>query len=240
MPIDIEDLLNRRTDLSTFVVHLTKDGDKPAKDNLLAILKAGAVKAGQPMGWVREQALEIGGDALESQRVVCFSETPLEHLYAMFAEIKDREVKLQPFGIAFTKVVARRNGANPVWYVNMTPGFDWVVSPALNRLRKRAVRVGLHRDPAGCLFPYIEGMGDWRGSTGRRKEFWWEREWRHVGDFAFHMEDIALVIAPASEHAEFDKISGGRTVDGSWSLERIIAKLSGVAAAGQVTPVSAH
>jgi hypothetical protein len=36
---------------------------------------------------------------------------------------------------ALTKLAARRRGVNPVWYVDMTSGHDWVISPALNQLR---------------------------------------------------------------------------------------------------------
>jgi hypothetical protein len=37
----------------------------------------------------------------------------------MFEEIEDREraIELQPYGLAMTKVIARRFGVNPVWYV---------------------------------------------------------------------------------------------------------------------------
>jgi hypothetical protein len=45
----------------------------------------------------------------------------LEHIYSMFAEIEGRQVRLEPYGVAFTKMTARRLGANPVWYVDMTP-----------------------------------------------------------------------------------------------------------------------
>ena len=47
MSEQIEDLLHRRTDLSTFVVHFTRDSEtgETGKDNLLNILKAGKLKA---------------------------------------------------------------------------------------------------------------------------------------------------------------------------------------------------
>jgi hypothetical protein len=112
----IDEVLQRRGDLSTFVVHLTKDDDRgTAKDRLLSILKARTLKAGRAMGWAKDKLV---GDAagLESQRVVCFSETPLEHIYSMFANIEGRQVRLAPYGVACTKMVARRLGVNPVWY----------------------------------------------------------------------------------------------------------------------------
>lgn len=247
MSVDIRDLLHRRTDLSTFLVHLTKDGENQAKDNLTSILKAKAITAGEPMGWAHSEAEKRATSERDSQRVVCFTETPLEHVYALFADIKGRTTKLAPYGVAFTKIIARGKGANPVWYVDMTPtGRDWVIASALDKLRARALRMGLDRHPAGCLFPFIEGMGDWTASGGTKKEFWWEREWRYVGDFTFTSEEVALVIAPEADHAAFEKLAGGKVVDGTWSLERIIANLTKVSTkmrnvgGGQETPVSAR
>jgi hypothetical protein len=45
------------------------------------------------------------------------------------------------------------------------------------------------------LTPFIEQMGNPSG----RKEFWWEREWRHVGDLSFGTDDIVVVFAPEDE-----------------------------------------
>ena len=35
-----------------------------------------------------------------TQRVVCFSETPLEHTCALFANIANRQVRLRGYGVA--------------------------------------------------------------------------------------------------------------------------------------------
>lgn len=159
----------------------------------------------------------------------------------MFADIRGRTVKLRGYGLAFTKVAARGMGINPVWYIDMTPnGRVWHLAIALNSLRDQAEHAGLDTHPAGELFPFIEGMGDWRGSGGKFKEFWWEREWRHKGDLTFSVSDLALVIAPAADHSDFEAIVGDRVIDGTWGLERIVAKLAGVAAGEQATPVAAR
>ncbi|HXL44015.1 MAG TPA: hypothetical protein VN960_08155 [Gaiellaceae bacterium] len=194
MSVEIREVLNRRTDLSTFVVHLTRD-DTPndyapdafplplpdARANLRSIIEGRALSAGRAMGW----ALGVPGLALndaerESQRVVCFSETPLEHAYSLFSDIRNRAVKLKPYGVAFTKMVARRMGIQPVWYVDMTPGRAWVVSEALNGL-VRAAAGTLNVANIGKMTPFIEGMGTWAGGDPEQREFWWEREWRHHG-----------------------------------------------------------
>lgn len=232
----IAEVLNCRGDLSTFVVHLTRDyDDKDAPANLLSILQTGGIEARSPMGWAKDEAVSLGRAAENSQRVVSFSETPLEHIYSLFADIPYRRIRLQPYGIAFTKMVARRKGVNPVWYVDMTPGRDWQIAKALDALRAEAVASSSFRNhPAARIFPFVERIGTWPAG---QKEFWWEREWRHIGDFYFGLEDVALVLCPEAEHAAFEVIAGRKCVDPGWSLERMIAKLVGLQAA-DVTPFS--
>jgi hypothetical protein len=49
--VAIERLLHRRSDLSTFLVHLTRDrSDDDARDNLLGILAARKVEARRALG----------------------------------------------------------------------------------------------------------------------------------------------------------------------------------------------
>jgi hypothetical protein len=181
----IRDILHRRTDLSTFVVHLTRRlGGVSALDAHASIARTGTLEARMALGWAKEQD-DPGDLTKQSQRVVCFTETPLEHINLIVGPIQGRAIELEPYGVALTKLTARKLGANPVWYVDMTEGRDWVIANTLDQLRDWAVRDALdngrnfHDYPLARLFPFIEQMGTW---TGRNpKEFWWEREWRHVG-----------------------------------------------------------
>jgi hypothetical protein len=72
------------------------------------------------------------------------------------------------------------------------------------------------------------------GTLRYRKEFWWEREWRHVG--TFRLPDHVIVVCPESEFAEFraivdaDEFQSARFVDPYWGLEQIISRLSGYSA----------
>lgn len=226
----IGQVLNRRSDLSTFVVHLTRaSGGTSALANLAAILRDRRLAAKTPMGWAAKAAVQLGPMADLSQRVVCFSETPLEQVYGMYADIPGRQVKLEPFGVAFTKMTARRHGVNPVWYVDMTPGHRWRICEALDLLRDRAVAVGDDKFAGmvgSVLLPFFEGMGTWEGS---QKEFWWEREWRHVGDLTFEIEELAFVIAPTAHHDVLRRVVDRPCIDPEWSLERMIASLAGLA-----------
>jgi hypothetical protein len=155
--MEIAEVLNRRSDLSTFVVHFTRDfGGRQAKANLESILRETTIWAETRMGW-------LGGVPADQQvaaKVVCFSETPLEHAYSLVQ--------------------------------------------------------------AAAVIPFVEQMGTW---TSTEKEFWWEREWRHRGDFSFSAISVTLVFCPEAEIEEMEDF-GWPAVDPSWSLERMIEKLA--------------
>jgi Protein of unknown function (DUF2743). len=227
--VEIGDLLNRRTDLSTFIVHLTRDaGGASAKDNLKSILAGGTIEARKAMGWLGTGVHGLTVAERAGMKVVCFSEVPLEHVYSLFAAIARRGIKLKPYGVAFTKAAARGRGANPVWYVNQSAGFTWQIAPALDQLREagRTHPAGFAASPAAQILPFFESMGTW--SAISRKEFWWEREWRQLGNFTFGRHEIALVLAPVADHAEFEAMGYPNVIDPSWSLERMLAKLLGL------------
>ena len=191
MAPQIEDILRRRTDLSTFLVHLTRSHEnRSAKDRLKTIVKDECLRVGAPMGHAHG-ALADAGVSVESQRCVCFSETPLEHVSLLVEEIEGRECQFEPYGIAITKKQGRAEGVNPVWYGDITPGHDWLSNP-INALVDEAVQYrSFEGSHLARLTPFIEPMGRGKGPKGPyRKEFWWEREshsnrfhethWNHV------------------------------------------------------------
>jgi hypothetical protein len=77
---------------------------------------------------------------------------------------------------------------------------------------------------------YARGLGG-----GYKKEFWWEREWRHLGDF--DLPGKFLVLCPLNEMLEIrDAENEGveehdqlraRFIDPRWGLETIIGHLAG-------------
>ena len=128
-------------------------------------------------------------------------------------------------------------GVNPVWYVGMRWGQDAGLWAALVALREEAQDSGYANATAKAL-PFIEPMYDFREHGGGRHEFWWEREWRHLGDFSFDWPDVALIIAPEVEHALLESKTGRRCINGSWSLERVIAHLARAPEGQQETPMA--
>ncbi|GAA4934663.1 hypothetical protein GCM10023224_14070 [Streptomonospora halophila] len=109
----IEDLLHRRTDLSTFLVHLTRDDRGAARDNLLDILANRTIEARRVYGMATDLAREMP-EIERTQQVACFTETPLEYVWMMCQDISTRGVQLRGYGLAFTKAYARKKGVNPV------------------------------------------------------------------------------------------------------------------------------
>jgi abortive phage resistance protein AbiGi (putative antitoxin) len=251
----IVDLLYRRSDLSTFLLHFTT-----SRENLLSILLERRVEARNAYGMLSRQAA-VNPALADTQRCVCLTEAPLEHAWMMCHEIEGRTHTFAPYGVAFPKVWARREGANPVWYVDITPTHDWLMNP-LNELATIAesdqattvVKDGLGRaiqplqfqatafeaSQVAQIAPFIEQMGTGAGSTYRyHKEFWWEREWRKVGDLWFRWTSVVAAFVPEDEHTDFTRelearhhVSGDLPplLDPRWGLERMIAALRGLPA----------
>lgn len=93
-------------------------------------------------------------------------------------------------------------------------------------------------DPFLQLTPYFETMGP-TATPGEHKEFWWEREWRMVGDYHLgHPRRWVAVLAPEDDHEalraeleerDIDAVWAKRPMlDPSWGLERMIAHLAKV------------
>jgi Putative abortive phage resistance protein AbiGi, antitoxin len=244
MGANIRDVLHRRTDLSTFVVHLTRarsapewDQEQSAKDCLYSIATDRRIRALKAHGWADEQDDENDQNA-QTQRVVCFSETPLEHINSLVTPIAQRKVALAEWGLVITKMVARQAGVNPIWYVDQTTAqyAQWEISKAVDDLKKEAIasKIGFHKHPAAMMFPFFEVMGTWRNVDPiSRKEFWWEREWRMRGDYFFGLDQIAFWIVPDAEQAAFQTHVGQidanakvRCIDAKWGLEEILARLA--------------
>lgn len=239
---NISDLLARRSDLSTFIVHLTRNtGDGlSAKTNLKRILRKHVIEARSPFG-------PAGGSItkkrdLDSQKCVSFSETPLEHIDCLTCEIPKRKIRLSPFGLAFTKMTARKTGANPVWYVDITPGHDWLMKPINEMIRSQRKQGNFQDSALALICPFIEQMGSGAKSDGHgyQKEFWWEREWRHRGNYNFFYSDIAFGLAHEDSVDEFEELVRKftrrkiRFLDPRWSQEKMIAHLAGCV--GALTP----
>lgn len=227
---NIRDILYRRSDLSTFVVHLTKD-----KSSLDSIINSWEIEARSVWGLAKSKISESSPE-WESQKCVCFTETPLEHLHHMIEPIKGRSYQPGPYGIAITKKIARINGINPILYIDRTPAQtkQWELFTAFDNIANKKIEENdfLNSD-ISKITPFIEQMksGINRGTDEPyRKEFWWEREWRHVGNFK--LPEHIIIICPEDEFTIFEELVKDKTwkpkcIDPNWGLEKIIAHLAG-------------
>lgn len=230
----IKEVIARRTDLSTFLVHLTRSqGEVTAKDCLKKILKDKEILAKSAFGMAKE-GLSQNANLLNSQNCVCFTETPLEYLHLMIGEIEGRQCDFSPYGVAITKNLGRKLSLNPIWYVDITPGHDWLTEPINQLIDDVKNETDLEKCPILKIAPFIETMGSSKGmGKGYRKEFWWEREWRHVGNF--RLPPTKIILCPENEFSEFNDFIDKNTiyrqtyslVDPNWGLEEIIARLAG-------------
>jgi hypothetical protein len=205
-------------------------GGDSARDRLAAIITSGRIEARSVYGQARNRV--AGNAAAEaSQRVVCFTETPLEHLFLLTQQIDDRQLQFAPYGIALTKRIARVRGVNPVWYVDITPGHGWLTTPLNNLIDEALAGPNFPQSNIARIAPFIEQMGTQDGSY--RKEFWWEREWRHRGHF--DLPPLCIGVCPVDDTPQLAAVAqaAGRHVvwiDPSWGNEEIIGRLAGFAA----------
>jgi len=223
---NIRDILYHRSDLSTFIVHLTKN-----KKSLKGIVNSWTIEARSAWGLAKSKFKDDSPEA-ESQKCVCFTETPLEYLYLMLEKIEGRDYEFGPYGVAITKKQARKKGVNPVWYVDITPGHNWLMP--INKLIDQPDG-DFGTSPISQITPFIEPMGSGKNATRYstyRKEFWWEREWRHVGDFKLPNHVILICPDENNNHEKFENMAknshhSAKCIDPNWGLEKIIARLAG-------------
>ena len=233
--MDIQELIARRSDLSTFLVHLTRDypSGTPAKKNLQSILNDAVIEARNPYGAALSRLKKLGAmtcENLDTQKVVCFTETPLEHVHLLTQSIRGRKYNFDPYGIAITKHTARMNGINPVWYMDITQGLHTWLPKYLDKIIDPDIEEGTFpMSNIAKLTPFIEQMGK---GPKYFKEYWWEREWRHISNFPLPLEKL-IIICPEDDILEVKDVSNPiikevSFIDPNWSLEQIIGRLAGL------------
>lgn len=213
---------DRRDDLSPYLVHLTRDDVGPgARENLLNLLAnpLEELEARNPYGLgiahFRHEDSPYGDDFIsqveKSQRVVCFTETPLDELATHLKPARWGDFQFRPYGFAFEREYLLKNGANPVWYLNTYawPGvtFRWLSRSVYSEIDDQALDDSGEPDPKSFLdseirwlVPFMEIMGEW---GERRYDFSFEREWRILGHFDFSWTKVKAIILPEGESQSF-------------------------------------
>jgi hypothetical protein len=173
-------------DMSDYVVHFTRETENNSTyDNAMSILGSRVLYAAHPFGIARNHIQNP--DVVSAQQSVCFSEIPL-HLLERLSRRRGG------YGVGFTKEFILRRGGNPIWYVEH--GSD--IETALHEIIQRARTThNSGAEPIWELTPFIDARGNYPSGPYR---FEWEREWRHVGDLHFEIEDVAFLIIPENLH----------------------------------------
>jgi hypothetical protein len=175
-------------DLSDYVVHFTKGGDAAAYDAIMSILWHQVLRRGEtPFGIaaVRHKVLEVA----ESQRSVCFSETPLGFLERVAKR------RRSSYGIVFAKRFLLELGGAPLWYLEDGTAPQIAMSALIELHRQNGVDPN---DPLWRITPLIDCPS---GPTSPyRYDFRWEREWRVAADVSFVPSDVAALLIPEHNH----------------------------------------
>jgi len=213
---DIGDILNFRTDISPFLVHMTRRlGLVTPYDSLGQILQQRQLICGQTL--VSDARYGMYTDDLEEEvkhrlfGAVCFTETPLAEVHNLL-EIAYRNINLAPYGLVFLKERLERRGVSPVLYLNNMAEDKDSVFQALCDLRVH------NGDEAEQLLPLLAVFGRkiWPPGAAQRPpgdvDFRWEREWRlpYVrSPLAFTEYDVFVGLCPHNEIAHFEGLMGG-------------------------------
>lgn len=213
---DINDVLNFRSDISPFLVHLTRKTDftDSAKETLKLILMDQELQCINQVSDARfgmYTSNMLPDKKLSLFGAVCFTETPLNEIHCLL-EIEERAVDLEPYGLVFLKDKLRNLGVTPVLYLNNING------DKQNVLRELCTLADTHRAAAEELLPLISIFGKKITPPGARPQsgsvdFLWEREWRYPyskGPLSFNIQnDVFIGLCPHEEITYFENLVSG-------------------------------
>ncbi|MFH1891259.1 MAG: hypothetical protein ABIK83_01085 [Candidatus Zixiibacteriota bacterium] len=214
---DIDSILRFRSDLSPFLVHLTKDesGGRSAKENLTKILTEKQLLCSDQLisdarfGMLTSSLTEAEKQDLFS--AICFTETPLNEVHSLL-EISYRGVDLKPYGLAFLKERLADRGVSPVLYINNIRGNSDALFQAMCTLCET------RRNEAKRLLPLMAVFGKKIQPPAASNpqsgdvNFIWEREWRQPkseGQLGFEANDVFIGFCPHEEIDHFDDMNLG-------------------------------
>lgn len=206
---NIGDILKFRSDISPFLVHLTKTQNNiKACDALKTLIKEKSLKCSKPISnafWRLEKFHQLSNeDKLKYFSAICFTETPLNEIHCLF-DISYRQVKLDSYGLVFLKERLKNRGVSPVLYINNEKGDKDVAIQSLCSL------IESYPNESAQILPLIDIFGKmltpaWSNKEildqkekQKRIDFLWEREWRWPyieGIFSFTPDDIFVGLCP--------------------------------------------
>jgi hypothetical protein len=205
IPRTIDEVRDLRGDLSSWLVHLTKDNTflvdgKPmqmtAKACLERILVTNTIQPVKPVGHFRFSKWypSINHSDLMA---VCLTETPIDQIY-LFIAILGKALNFSSYGLVFSYIDLAQgpNYAAPVMYVSQPKGdMNYI-----NHLRN------LGSIAHGNTFKDFLFLFDTFGESlnGGRYNFRWEREWRVKGCLQAVSSFVKFGLCPEPEISYFE------------------------------------
>lgn len=223
----IEEIREIRGDLSTWLVHLTKDNFFPmdngktpywtAKQCLESILDTNCLNAVKPVGQFNYASwyTHVQPDDLKA---VSLTETPISEIF-LFIGIKYKALKFSSYGLVFNReeLALPPIHAAPVLYFSQPNGSNHFLR-VFNRLEQNH-----YADFKDVLYLF-----DKFGKTyaGKDYNFMWEREWRVKGDLQDVRRHVKFALCPETEIAYFErKYPGIPFVDPFFNARQIEKRL---------------
>lgn len=214
MTRSIEDILYFRSDISPFLVHLTRSINSQinAQEVLEKIVQEKRLVAGNsPVSDARFGIKQHKLDDEKKKRffgAVCLTETPLNEIHCLL-DISYRQINLDSYGLVFLKEKLRQKGVSPVLYFNNEQDDKDKVFEALCSL------IDTHPNEAAKFLPLVAVFGQKVKSPSAIfkpngiVDFLWEREWRYPSDngsLEFTKDDIFVGLCPHDKIEYFESI----------------------------------
>lgn len=214
-----------RSDLSRFVVHLTRNDTKDdpeygqtAKENFKGIARDRKILALRPHCLHRKK---IPKEHWPQFSVCCFTEVPLTELHLLTRQIEQRQNQYSDYGFVFTREFLISKGGQPAVYVS-SYGDNKRMRKAADSIFDIAQKEGLSQGKLRHLLPFLNAMHG-------KYDFAWEREWRVVGDLEFKPKDVVCVILPEKGAEKLTQAFlkyGVPVISPGWTAERVVAEFS--------------
>ena len=223
--------LSKRTDISIFLTHLTRDTDwGNAKENLISIINELTIRAYSHY-CLFSPILKNELPKIQNKfNVVCLTETPLNNI-SLLVDIPNRQIDLKPYGILFKKsTLVKEYGVNPVFYAYDEELLNYFKDQYNRYINEYKDRKKGTKTSSNYLKFYE--LGALINKVGENHDFHWEREWRIKGNLNFNITDIFSIIAPEHEHKSIkeavidEDIKKIPFIDIKWSIEEIVEQFA--------------
>ncbi|HIF9115499.1 TPA: abortive infection system antitoxin AbiGi family protein [Photobacterium damselae] len=199
------DKMRNRKDIHNHIVHLTKNTSISAEENIVNILVGKKIEARKSHSLFSYHVKNFNGKCSDigkfrgicnrKFRSVCFTETPISDIkFLTTKRPKNTNVKLTNYGIVFNRRYVIKQGGNPAIYCNgyhrnsLSEALKQKFTTELEKIAKQSQK---HWETQLSEFASFWGLFNTMKSN---YDYSWEREWRHMSDFSFQIEDVGGIL----------------------------------------------